>query len=531
MRQIIRGKCWCGVCALVLLLGGGAGAAFSQTTDSETAGASNSPQAIAKILVALDSLVEENKQLENQNKQLGNENKKLLDQIVELRHILAGPSSEESLSARTAPAPIAAVPAVDASEQTAANKFAASESPAQPERKTFGSYTPGLGFKVADTEYGDLSISLYTYGRYLNQLGVNPSYTNSFGVTTNVKQRQDFQVNKVLIKVLGWIIDPKLRYYFYTWTSNALQGQPAQTVIAGNLRYAFNRHFTLGAGISGLPGVRSTEGNWPYWLPVDSRQIADEFFRPSYTTGIFGMGEITPKLRYQAMIGDNLSQLGVSAAQLTNRFSTIATALVWMPSTGEFGSGFGDFEDHAQLATRLGAHFSRSDENKQSQPNTENFENTQIRLSDGTIVFTPNLFGPGLTVTDVNYKMAAFDGGIKLHGFALEGEYYMRWLSNFRDPAPMGLPTIFNNGFQMLASAMVVPKALQIYVGGSKVFGKQGNPWDSRLGINYYPFKNRVVWWNNEMIFLSESPVGYTSVPMPFGGKGWVFNSNIVLNF
>ena len=176
-----------------------------------------------------------------------------------------------------------------------------------------------------------------------------PTYTNSFGVTSTVKQRQDFQLNKVLIKFHGWVIDPKFRYYLYVWTSNATMGQGAQTVVAGNLRYIFNKHFTLGAGINGLPGVRSVEGNFPYWLPVDNRQIADEFFRPSYTTGIWGMGEITSKLKYQAMIGNNLSQLGVNANQLPNHFNTIATALVWMPTTGEFGAGFGDYENHATV--------------------------------------------------------------------------------------------------------------------------------------------------------------------------------------
>jgi hypothetical protein len=63
----------------------------------------------------------------------------------------------------------------------------------------------------------------------------------------------------------------------------------------------------------------------------------------------------------------------------------------------------------------------------------------------------------------------------------------MRWLSNFRDPAPMGLPTIFDNGFQVQASAMVMPKTFQLYAGGSKVFGKYGNLWDGKIGPNYYP--------------------------------------------
>ena len=37
--------------------------------------------------------------------------------------------------------------------------------------RSYGPYTPNLGFKVVNTEYGDLNISIYTYARYLNQFG------------------------------------------------------------------------------------------------------------------------------------------------------------------------------------------------------------------------------------------------------------------------------------------------------------------------------------------------------------------------
>ncbi|HEX9167288.1 MAG TPA: hypothetical protein VF862_15340, partial [Gemmatimonadales bacterium] len=48
-------------------------------------------------------------------------------------------------------------------------------------KKGFGSFTPGTGFKVADTEHGDLNLKLFTYIRYLNQLGLDDSYTDAFG--------------------------------------------------------------------------------------------------------------------------------------------------------------------------------------------------------------------------------------------------------------------------------------------------------------------------------------------------------------
>jgi len=228
----------------------------------------------------------------------------------------------------------------------------------------------------------------------------------------------------------------------------------------------------------------------------------------------------------------------VSAAQLNNGFNTFSGSLVWMPTTGEFGRGFGDFEHHDELATRFGIHFTRSDEDIQSQPTSNQFENTQIRLEDGTVVFTPHIFGPTTTVTDVRYRMADFDAGLKYRGWSLDGEYFLRWLDNFRGTqtdggprGPLALPTIFSRGFQLQGSVMLIPKTLQPYLGGSTLVGKYGNPYDFRAGVNYFPFHNRVLRWNSEFLYLYQSPVGYTAVPFALGGTGPVFSSTLELAF
>ena len=398
------------------------------------------------------------------------------------------------------------------------------------ETESYGRYTPTLGFKLANTEYGDLSVSIYTYARYLNQRALQSTYTDAFGNTKSVQERQDFQLQKVQIKFLGWILSPNLRYFLYTWTSNPTQGQGAQVVVAGNLGYTFNKYITLAAGITSLPGVRSTEGNFPFWLAVDSRMITDEFFRPSYTSGMWVKGNITKRLRYQAMIGNNLSTLGVSASRLDNKFNTFSSSLVWTP-TGEFGQGFGDFEDHKDFASRLAVHFTRSDENKESQPNSDTFENTQLRLSDGSVIFTPNLFGPDTTITDARYRMLDFDGGFKYHGLSVEAEYYFRWLDNFKGSNTAGLPRLFDHGFQFQVSGMVIPSVLQIYTGVSRINGQFGDPFDVRAGASWFPWKNRVVRWNTEWLYLRNSPVGYSSVPFVIGGRGSVFHSSLELAF
>jgi hypothetical protein len=398
-----------------------------------------------------------------------------------------------------------------------------------PAPQKWGKYTENLGYKLVDTDKGDANLSIYSYVRYLNQKGTDSTYKDSFGNVTTLQERQEFQLLKVQIKFLGWLLDERFRYFLYAWSSNASQGQGAQVVLAGNLNYTFNDHLTLSGGIRSLPGTRSVEGNFPFWLNVDNRLMADEFFRPSYTDGIWAQGDIIKGLRYQVMLGNNLSTLGVSSGQLNNKIDTLSSALIWMPSTGEFGIGFGDFENHDTLATRLALHYTHSIEDKQAQPNTDAFENTQIRLSDGTVVFTPNTFGPGVTVNQLRYQMSSLDAGVKYHGFALEGEYYWRRLDQFEGPGAAGVPHLHDTGFQLQGSMMAIQKTLQLYLAGSTIRGQYGNPWDTRVGINWFPFKNRVVRWNTQVMYINRSPVGYNSLTYNVGSNGVIFNTDLEL--
>jgi Protein of unknown function (DUF3011) len=403
----------------------------------------------------------------------------------------------------------------------------------QPKSKKPLEYIPNLGFLLYTGEKGEVYFRLFSYARYLNQKSLDPTYVDAFGITRTVQQRQDIQLQKFFAPFSGWFLTPKFRYYLYTWSSNTSQGDPAQVVGAGNLSYTFNRFVTFGAGITSLPTTRSTEGQFPYWLGVDDRLTADEFFRGSYTDGVWLKGEITAKLKYMAMIADNLSVLGVSATQLDNKLGTQSYMLQWLPSTGEFGlyGTFGDYDDHQQVATRVAAHYTHSLEDKQDQPGTNSIENSQIRLTDGSVIFTPDLFGRGIAVETVIYRMMSLDGGIKYRGMSLEGEYYRRWLNDFTGTNTGGIAPITDNGYQLQSSAMLVQKKLQAYLSGSQIFGRYGDASELRAGANWYFTNERGLRVNGEWIHLSHCPVGYTAVPYPVGGNGNVFHFNLELNF
>jgi hypothetical protein len=412
-------------------------------------------------------------------------------------------------------------------------EFVAGQATQETEKKKPLEHIPNIGFLLYDGEKGQIYFRLFSYARYLNQRNIDESYTDAFGVPHTVQQRQDIQLAKFFSPFSGWFLTPKFRYYLYVWSSNTSQGDPAQVVGAGNLSYTFNRFVTVGSGITSLPTVRSTEGQFPYWLGVDDRLIADEFFRGSYTDGVWVKGDLFTNVKYNAMFAVNLSVLGVSATQLDNKMDTQSFALTWLPTTGEFGlyGTFGDYDWHQKLATRAGVHWSHSLEDKQDQPGTNSIENTQIRLSDGSIIFTPNLFGPGITVETVDYKMASVDGGVKYHGVSLEGEFYWRWLGDYTGVSVGGIPRIHDTGYQLQTSAMAIKDVLQLYVSGSQISGDFGKPSEFRIGENWYFTKERGLRLNGEFIHVNHSPVGYTAYPMPVGANGPIFHINLEMNF
>ena len=129
----------------------------------------------------------------------------------------------------------------------AAKESAAKDSP--------GAYTPNAGFKLVKADMGELNLKIYSYVRYLNQMGLNDSYINHYGTTTVLDPRHDILLNKVNIQFWGWLLDPKFRYLFYVWTNNSAQGLGAQVVVAGNLTYSFSKHFTFAQEPDFIPGL------------------------------------------------------------------------------------------------------------------------------------------------------------------------------------------------------------------------------------------------------------------------------------
>ena len=170
-------------------------------------------------------------------------------------------------------------------------------------------------------------------------------------------------------------------------------------------------------------------------------------------------------------------------------------------------------------------------EDAQGQSDPETFENSQIRLSDGTRLFSPQAFGTGGSVRKATYQMLSMNAAAKYKGLSLEGEYYFRWVDHFQTTAPVPVSSLYDTGFQLQASGMLIPKKLQAYVTYSKIFGEYGDPGDTALGFNWFPTPYRPLRVNAQALYLDHSPVGGTALPSQVGGTGWVYYVDAILAF
>jgi hypothetical protein len=311
-----------------------------------------------------------------------------------------------------------------------------------------------------------LKFNVNTQIRYLNTLNSNESFTDHLGNVHEVHRRNDITVNRSMFVLGGYIFDERLKYSVTVWTSLGA----ASMFVAGNIGWQFNKRLTLMAGYTGVAGSRSLVNTFPFYTASD-RSMADNFFRPGFTQGVWGFGELGKGLNYQAFVGNGLNTLNISTLKIDTHL-LFAGSLWWEPlgKYGESGKSVNMYDDYfarKKVRIRVGTSFTRSREDRFSNLDQSTPENTSLYNSDGVLTFSTGAFAPGVTVDKALYKMWAIDGGIKYNGLAVNGQYYLRWLNNFVADGPIPVTSTFDHGYELSASYFVIPKKVVMYARGS----------------------------------------------------------------
>jgi Phosphate-selective porin O and P len=391
------------------------------------------------------------------------------------------------------------------------------------------------GFVLGSGEFGEVKLGAYALVRATNQSPGTQSYDDHLGREHVIDTRRDVQLHRVMIHLTGWLFDPKFSYGLTWWTVNDTE----QTRIIGALSYKFSDAFKLSAGFGPMPGTRSIMGSHPLWLGHD-RVMTDEYFRAGFTQGIWASGNITPELGYQVVVADNISMLGVTAAEDTRALAYGGT-LYWMPTTGEFGpqGAYGDFEQHEEIATRFGLSYSLSpEEDRTAQPSANAPDSTQIRVGDSLLLFERDALGDGVTVQTARFNLIAVDAAIKYKGMFLQAEAYYRVLDDFvatEGSLPIPLKSIKDKGFYVQGSFYPIPRKLELYAATSQIYPDKSagyrHSYEYLVGANWYWSGTRYQRMNLQIIDVTRSPVNSTFGYYTGGMTGTTITLDASINF
>jgi hypothetical protein len=375
-----------------------------------------------------------------------------------------------------------------------------------------------------------LKFNINTQIRYLNTTDSPEHFTDHLGVEREVHVRNDITVNRAMFILGGFIFDPRLRYSFTVWTSAGA----ASIVVASNIGWQFGRGFTLTGGYTGVPGSRSLVNTFPFFTSTD-RSMADNFFRPGFTQGIWASGEPVKGLNYLAFVGNGLNTLNITANKIDT--DLLYSGSVWWEPMGAYGppgksrNMYDDYFAEKKTRLRVGTAFTRSREDRFSNLDQSSPENTSLYNSDGVLTFSTGAFTPGVTVDKATYRLWAVDAGLKWNGLAINTQYFTRWLDDFEADGPLPVESTLDRGYEWSASWFVMRRKLAAYVRGSRVDGAFGDSREYAGGVKYHPVATERFWLSAELMNVHKVPYSGAFTPYTAGLDGWVPMLQAVIAF
>jgi hypothetical protein len=357
--------------------------------------------------------------------------------------------------------------------------------------------------------------------RYLNTTQTDETFTDHLGVTREVHARNDITVNRAMFILGGYVFHPRLRHSFTVWTSAGA----ASIVIAANIGWQFNKALTITGGYTGVPGSRSLVNTFPFFASTD-RTMADNFFRPGFTQGLWANGEIWDQFNYLAFVGNGLNTLSISAAKIDTHLALSGS--VWWEPLGDYGppgksrNMYDDYYASDSVRIRLGTSFTRSREDRFSNLDQSSPENTSLYNSDGVLTFSTGAFAPGVTVELATYRMWAVDAGLKWKGLAINGQYFVRRINDFEADGPLPLTFTKDQGGELSVGYFVKPRTLQLYGRTSWVRGQFRDPREYGGGAKWYFLPTERMWMTAELFHINGAPYSGTFTPYTAGMTGWV---------
>lgn len=351
------------------------------------------------------------------------------------------------------------------------------------------------------------------------------TWTDNAGVVRPVTSRNAFDVERGRLVFSGFAGDPRSTYFLqldgdtdggeivdffdYWW---AWQLTDTFKIQAGKRKVTAGRQWLLGA--------RDTRF-------VD-RPMANDFFRPDRTVGIFGVGTWGEHGHYEVMLGNGFRTANLANSVVDNLFTVALTQYVdpW----GEFGGPLVDFSDSPKLRVRLGHSLVYSPQ-AAGVDGRALTESDFVRLSDGTRLTQTSALAPGAAVSEFDVYLYGLDAAFKWQGWSGNAELFFRWIEELQANQPLPIDDLFQHGFYVEGGRFLIPGKLDLNARYSQVAGEFGTATEYAAGVNWYPFAELTTKVSFDVTVLDGSPLQNTASDILVGDDGTLFRTQFQTQF
>lgn len=351
------------------------------------------------------------------------------------------------------------------------------------------------------------------------------SWTDNAGVTRPIRNRNVFDIERARLTLKGHAVDPRLTYFLQ------LDGDTDGFHTVDFFDYWWGWQLTdrfqiqmgkrkVTAGRRWLLGARRTRF-------VD-RPMANDFFRPDRTVGIFGVGEFARHGHYELMVGNGYRTANLPNAATDSRFTFAGTS--YIDPAGEFGSQVVDFDCTSTALWRLGHSFVYSPQ-ASDDVGIPIDESDFLRLSDGTRLTQTGSLAPGVTVSEFDIWFYGVDLAWKHRGWSVGSEVFLRWLENIEGDGPLPTEDIFQHGFFVEGGKFLIAKTFDVNLRYSRVDGEFGNRTEYAAGFNWFPLAKPTVKVSFDVTQLDGSPLQNRTSDILVGDDGTLFRTQFQAEF
>lgn len=351
------------------------------------------------------------------------------------------------------------------------------------------------------------------------------SWTDNAGVTRPVRNRNAFDIERGRLIFSGYAVDKRLTYFLQL--DGDTDGGHEVDFFDYWWAWEFSDRFQVQMGKRKVPASRQ-------WLLTArrtrfvDRPMANDFFRPDRTVGVFGVGRIAESGHYEVMVGNGYNTANIPNAGTDDRLTFAADN--YFDPLGGFGSQIVDYDWTCRPLVRIGHSFVYSP-NAADSLGVPLPETDFIRLTDGTRLTQTGALAPGVTVSEFDIVFYGVDAAVKWRGWSMNAEVFLRWIEDIRGNGAIPVTELFQRGYYVEGGRFIVPKKFDVNFRYSQISGLFGDASEYAAGFNWYPLESHKVKISFDVTQLDRSPLNNTTSDILVGDDGTLFRTQFQAEF